>query len=176
MPARLLLVAALLLSATPLAQARGRAEPSTGLATIRLNQPPPDFTFSGAGGQPQRLSALRGRPVVINFWATWCYACIDEMPAFEQLERTYGNRVAFITLSNEPAGTASAYLARHKLRLPLLEDPQRAIFSAYSITQYPVTVVVDAAGRVSYVSVGGLDWTELRAAVDRAFVVTAEGR
>ena len=169
MSVRLLLsVLALLLVISP-AQARRHSEPATGLVAIRYNQPPPDFTFMSAGGAQQRLSALRGRPVVINFWTTWCHACLDEMPAFEQLEKTYGERVAFITLSNEPTGTASGYLAKHKLRWPLLEDPQRSIFAAYSITEYPVTIVVDPSGRVSYVSVGELDWAELRAAVDKAF-------
>jgi len=164
----ILLGLTLLALATP-AQARHRAaDPSTGLATIHFNQPPPDFTFA-AGGASGTLSALLGKPVVINFWTTWCHVCIDEMPAFERLEETYGSRVAFITLSNEAAGTASGYLARHNLHLPLLEDPQRVIFDKYSVTEFPVTVVVNAAGRVSYVSVGELDWPELRAAVDRAF-------
>ena len=169
MPGRLALIALALLFAVAPAQARHDAEPSTGLSTIHFNQPPPDFTFSDASGEAQRLSALRGKPVVINFWATWCHACIDEMPAFEQLQKTYGDRVAFITLSNEPAGTARGYLAQHNLRLPLLEDPNRAVFTAYSVAIYPVTIVVNAIGRVSYVSVGGLDWSELRAAVDKAF-------
>ena len=169
MSARLALIALAMLLATSAAQARRNVEPSTGLAAIHFNQPPPDFTFSDADGGAKRLSALRGKPVVINFWTTWCHACIDEMPAFERLQRTYRDRVAFITLSNEPAGTASAYLSKHNLQLPLLEDPQRDIFTAYSITEYPVTLVLDAGGRVSYVSVGELDWAELRAAVDRAF-------
>ncbi len=169
MPPRPLATLLLVLLVISPAQAR-RHEPSTGLVAIRFNQPPPDFTFSDASGEPQRLSSLRGKPVVINFWTSWCHACIDEMPAFQQLQKTYGERVAFITLSNEPAGTASTYLAKHNLRLPLLEDPARSIFSAYSITVYPVTIVLDALGRVSYVSVGELDWAELRAAVDRAFV------
>lgn len=165
----LLLVAAGLAVAVAPAQARRHGEPQTGLATIHFDQAPPDFIFATSGGGSEKLSALVGRPVVINFWTTWCHACIDEMPAFEQLETTYGSRVAFITLSNEPAGTASTYLARHNLRLPLLEDPERAIFAAYSVAEFPVTIVVNAAGRVSHVSVGELDWAELRAAVDAAF-------
>lgn len=159
---------ALLALATPAPARRHAAEPATGLATVHFDRPPPDFTFEGGRG-PAKLSALVGKPVVINFWTTWCHVCIDEMPAFEQLEKTYGNRIAFITLSNEPAGTASGYLARHNLSLPLLEDPQHVVFAAYSISQFPVTVVVNVAGLVSYVSVGELDWAELRAAVDLAF-------
>ncbi|MBV9973576.1 MAG: redoxin domain-containing protein, partial [Candidatus Eremiobacteraeota bacterium] len=92
MSARLMFIALAMLLATAPAQARRSAEPSTGLSAIHFNQPPPDFTFVAENGEPQRLSALLGKPVVINFWTTWCHACIDEMPAFEQLQRRYGDR------------------------------------------------------------------------------------
>lgn len=152
--------------ATPV-QARRAHEPSTGLAKLRYNQAPPDFTFPDGAGYA-KLSALLGKPVVINFWTTWCHACVDEMPYFVRLQETYGERVAFISLSNEPVGAARSFLAQHHLAIPLLEDPHGVIFGEYSVQLYPVTVVVDAQGGVSYVSVGGLDWGELQGAVSKA--------
>ncbi|MDQ6931006.1 MAG: TlpA family protein disulfide reductase [Candidatus Eremiobacteraeota bacterium] len=134
---------------------------------IHFNQRPPDFTFPTGSGN-ERLSALVGTPVVINFWATWCHACVDEMPLFERLTPAYGKLIAVITVSNEAAGVAQTFLVQRGLGLPLLEDPAGAIFSAYSVENYPVTVVVDSRGEVSYVSVGGLDWSELSGAVDKA--------
>lgn len=150
------------------AQARRQHEPSTGLAKVHFNQAPPDFTFPD-GAAYAKVSALLGKPVVINFWATWCHACVDEMPYFVRMQETYGERVAFISLSNEPVGTARSFLAQHHLAIPLLEDPHGVIFGEYSVQLYPVTVVVDAQGSVSYVSVGGLDWNELQGAVSKAF-------
>ncbi|GAC1659118.1 MAG: hypothetical protein NVS9B12_11950 [Vulcanimicrobiaceae bacterium] len=167
---RCLLVALLLIGLAYPAQARRNRVPATGLNTVHFNQAPPDFAFPEGSGYA-KVSALRGKPVVINFWATWCHACIEEMSAFEHLQQTYGDRVAFITLSNEPAGVARAYIAAHRLEVPLLEDPHGVIFGAYSVALYPVTVIVDARGQVSYVSVGELDWPELRGAVDKAFVL-----
>ena len=162
-----MLLSLVLLLGVP-AQAKRAHELSTGLAALHYNQTPPDFRFPEAG-RMQSLSGLAGKPVVINFWATWCHACIDEFGAFHKMRETYGGRVAFITLSNEPLGVAAGYLKAHDLDLPLLEDPQGSVFSAYSVALFPVTVVVSAAGQVSYVSVGGLDWPELQGALERAF-------
>ncbi|MDP9017693.1 MAG: TlpA family protein disulfide reductase [Candidatus Eremiobacteraeota bacterium] len=163
-----MLVILVLFSLYSSAQARRSHELSTGLAKLHFNQAPPDFTFPD-GKRYDKLSGLVGKPVVINFWATWCHACTDEFPAFAQMQATYGDRVAFITLSNEAEGVARAYLAGHHVALPLLEDPHGVVFGAYSVALFPVTVVVSASGTVSYVSVGGLDWPELQGAIERAF-------
>ncbi|MBC5816392.1 MAG: TlpA family protein disulfide reductase [Candidatus Eremiobacteraeota bacterium] len=165
---RLVLILAFVIALGSNADARRSHEPSTGLAKLHYNQAPPDFTFPEGSGYA-KVSQLLGKPVVINFWTTWCHACVDEMPHFVHLQQTYGDKVAFISLSNEPQGTARAFLAQHHLPIPLLEDPSNVIFGAYSVQLYPVTVVVDARGGVSYVSVGGLDWDELQGAVSKAF-------
>ena len=150
-----------LLAALILAVASG-----TGLATVHYGAPPPDFSVPTRHGAEQ-LSQLRGKPVVINFWASWCPPCTDELPYFERLRQTYGDRLTLITVSNESPGTAQAYLERmHYTDLPLIEDPSSKIFDAYKIPPIPDTVVLDASGNVTYVSVGGLSWKELQQAVD----------
>lgn len=139
----------------------------TGLANVHYGAPPPDFQVpTRQGSQP--LSALRGRPVVINFWASWCPPCTTELPYFERLKAQYGDRVAVITVDwNEEPSTATQYLRAQHLDLPVVSDRQSQIYAAYSLTEVPDTVVLDAAGNVSYVSVGGLSWEELQTAVDR---------
>ena len=138
-----------------------------GLATVRVGAPPPDFTVqTKAGAVP--LSRLRGKPVVINFWATWCPPCTDELPYFERLARDYGNRVVIVTLSNEAPGTARDYLRRHNLDLPLTEDSAGNVFAAYALPPIPGTVVLSPDGLVEYVSAGGLSWDELQNAVNKA--------
>jgi peroxiredoxin len=149
------------------AGARRHREPSTGLATVAFAQAPPDFSFDGVAG-PTRLDALVGRPVVINFWATWCKPCTDELGAFADLQRTYGDAVELVSLSAEEPGVARDFLRAHDLSWPVVEDPARKIFDAYSIGPIPVTIVLDRAGRVGHVSIGELDWNELKAAVAAA--------
>lgn len=154
----------------PAGEAHGHAAaPDTGLARVHYNVAPPDFTFT-IDSKVQSLSDLRGKPVVLNFWATWCHVCIDEMSAFTQLKQAYGKRVDILSISNEPAGIARAFLASRGVHLPLIEDSGHRIFDAYSVAPVPVTIVVSRNGTVAYVSVGSLDWPELEHAVERAFL------
>ena len=162
-----LLVCCMLAAASSPAGGKRALLPSTGLATVHYNQAPPDFILP-VGERREKLSALTGTPVVINFWATWCHPCVDELPAFSKMLERYGERVRFITLSFEPAGTAQAFLRSQRLDFPLLEDPRQIVFGLYSVHAYPVTVIVGRAGQVVYVSNGELDWPELQGVLDRA--------
>lgn len=150
------------------AAARRSYSPSTGLANIHYGAAPPDFWFPAASGMLE-LSRAVGKPVVINFWATWCRPCLDELHVFKKLRQSYGDRIFLITLSSDPVGVAQAYLETHGPNLPLLSDPKGVLFAAYSVSPIPVTIVLDAAGRVTFVWVGEVDWPELQSAVNRAF-------
>lgn len=143
------------------------AASATGLPAIHYGAPPPDFSVSTSGGN-RRLSALRGKPVVINFWASWCPPCTDELPYFERLAQLYGDRVSIVTVDwNEQPATANAYLQTHGLHLPVVSDQQSQIYKQYSLFEVPDTVVLDAQGNVTYVSVGELSWRELSSAVEK---------
>jgi peroxiredoxin len=148
---------------------------ATGLATVRFDAPPPDFTLATRNGV-QHVRDLRGKPLVIHFWATWCHVCLDELSLFDRLRKTHGLNVTVVTLSNEPPGVARTYLKAHGESLPLREDPQSAVFLAYSITPLPTTVIVNAAGNVSYVSVGEMSWDELETNVRAAAAGTQPSR
>ena len=140
----------------------------TGLATVRYGAPPPDFQVATPRGT-QPLSQLKGKPVIINFWASWCPPCTDELPYFERLQAEYGDRVRVITVNwAEDPQTALTYLRARHLDLPVVSDRQSKIYAAYSLSEVPDTLVLDPTGKVTYVSVGGLSWQELEGAVERA--------
>jgi thiol-disulfide isomerase/thioredoxin len=160
--------AALAIALPGASSARPRDAKATGLKTLSYTKVPPDFTFDTGGG-PEKLSALRGRPVVLNFWATWCPPCTDELGVFEKLHEAYGDSIALVTLAAEPKGVARTYLeSKGFQQLPLVEDPLRQVHDAYSIARIPVTVVLKADGTVSWVWIGEVMGPELRAAVDAA--------
>jgi thiol-disulfide isomerase/thioredoxin len=141
--------------------------PQTGLATIRYDVAPPNFAITVAR-KPTYLSALRGRVVVLDFWATWCHVCIAEMDDFVRAQALYGDHVAVVTVSNEDPGIAENYFAAVHIDLPVVDDSTGAIERLYSIGPIPDTLVLDPAGVVTYVSVGGLSWHELQTAIDQA--------
>ncbi|MBC5809625.1 MAG: TlpA family protein disulfide reductase [Candidatus Eremiobacteraeota bacterium] len=160
-------LALLVLAGSAPALARNRA-PATGLKTVAYAKAPPDFAFD-VGSGPQRLSAFRGKPTVINFWATWCAPCRAELGAFEKLAETFGDRVALLTVSPETPGLARTYLASHDLgKIPVIEDPLRKIHAAYSVEPIPVTLILDKNGAVGVVIIGEITWEELSAAVGAA--------
>jgi len=141
--------------------------PSTGLATIHYDAPPPNFVFPTARGT-EYLSDLRGKVVVIDFWATWCHVCTAELAEFVRARETFGDRVAVVTISDELPNVAARYLQLSNMALPLVEDLEGTVFRIYSVSAIPVTLVLDPNGDVSYVSVGGLSWSELNQAIERA--------
>jgi len=156
---------ALALLAAP-ASARPRRDPdATPLKTVFLTKPPPDFAFDGSDG-PRHLRDFVGRPVIVNFWASYCEPCRDELDAFTKIAPAYGSSVGLVTVDDETPGNARAFLAAHGYALPLVEDPQRAIFGLYAVVPIPVTVVVGSSGAVSKVIVGEMGWDELRADID----------
>lgn len=141
--------------------------PATGLTTIRFDAPAPNFAIPSAQGM-RYLSDLRGRTVVIDFWASWCHVCTAELGDFVRAQQTYGDRVAVVTISDEPHNIAAGYLRQTNINLPLIEDPEGIIHRVYSVPKIPVTLVLDPSGNVSYVSVGGESWEELSGAIERA--------
>jgi peroxiredoxin len=146
--------------------------PSTGLATIHYDTPPPNFAFPTPRGA-RSLSDLRGRVVIIDFWATWCHVCTAELKDFVRARETFGDRVAVVTISNELQDVAASYLRLGNLPLPLVEDLEGSVFRIYSVSAIPVTLVLDPNGNVTYVSVGGLSWTELLQAIERALPLSS---
>ncbi len=138
--------------------------PQTGLATIHFHSPPPSFAIPLATGT-KPLSELRGTPVLINFWASWCHPCTDELKLFVRAHELYGGRLVVVTVSSEPHDVAASYLRLWEIQLPLVEDIDDSISKAYSVPPIPVTVLVDSQGNVSYVSVGETNWEELAPAL-----------
>jgi thiol-disulfide isomerase/thioredoxin len=144
----------------------GTSAPSTGLPTIRFNAAPPDFAIAPTPWGTQYLSDLRGKVVVIDFWATWCDICTAEMKYFVRAQQSYAGKVSVVTISDELPDVAASYFRVWEIGLPVVDDPLDAIHRIYSVDKIPVTLVLDREGNVSYVSVGGLDWRELQNAID----------
>ena len=118
----------------------------------------PDFTGELIDGTSIRLSELQGKPVIINFWATWCGPCVKEMPAFERLKDDFGDKIGIIAVNcGDDAGTVKDFVEENGYTFPVVLDEEYSISMLYPTNSIPYTVVVDAEGKVTHISTGALD-------------------
>lgn len=107
----------------------------------------PDFALQTPSGDTVRLSELRGQPLVLNFWATWCGPCRAEMPALLRLEAAYAGRAQVIGVNQgESAATITAFATELAIDYPLLIDRNHAINRQYGVRGLPTTLFIDADG------------------------------
>jgi len=110
----------------------------------------PDFTLKALDGENRRLAEQRGDIVLINFWASWCGPCIQEMPALDKLADKYqmlGVQVWGVNVENDSAA-AKAYLNKVQVGFPVLFDVDNSVSEAYQVEAMPTTVIVDKDGKV----------------------------
>jgi peroxiredoxin len=118
--------------------------------------PAPDFTLPARDGADVQLSALKGQVVMINFWATWCGPCRQEMPLLEQLHAKY-EPLGFTLLgvNVEPdSAAATTWLKGMPVTFPILFDTKNAVAEQFGVMGMPSSVFVDREGRVRYVHRG----------------------
>ncbi len=113
----------------------------------------PNFLLATIDGRTIRLSDLRGRPVFLNFWATWCFFCLSEMPAMQRFADRHRDEVVVIGVNvGEPAADARTFAANFGIRYPLLLDADRHVTEAYRVRAMPTSIFIDADGVVRSVS------------------------
>jgi peroxiredoxin len=122
----------------------------------------PDFVVPDLAGQAVRLSALRGKVVLLNLWATWCAPCREEMPSMERLyQRLRGRDFQLLAVSQDEDGAAAVkpFVAEMRLTFPILLDPDHQVGDRYEVWGYPETFLIDRAGRIVERVIGPRDWT-----------------
>ena len=128
---------------------------------IRRGSPAPDFELALLGGtETVSLASLRGRVVLINFWATWCKPCEDEMPAMERLYRALAPQgFALLAISvDEAAEPVAEFRERLGLSFPILLDPEKQVARAYQTFRFPETLLIGADGVVVERYIGPKEW------------------
>ena len=129
----------------------------------------PNFTFEDADGNLRQLSDFIGTPVVLNFWASWCPACVVEMPYFNEFYQEYGDRVHFLKINladgvRETQAGVRDFMYENGFTTPLLFDIDGA--RAYGVRGIPVTFYIDADGYAVAMSMGAQDRDRLQQGLD----------
>jgi peroxiredoxin len=118
--------------------------------------PAPDFNLAARGGKSLALRELRGQVIMINFWATWCGPCRQEMPLLEQMYRKYqpmGFTMLGVNVEPDPSG-AEDWLKETPVSFPILFDKENRVSKLYNVSGMPSSVLIDRKGNVRYLHRG----------------------
>lgn len=130
-----------------------------------------DVRFDGFdGAAPITIASLRGKPIVVNYWASWCSFCLAEMPAFEKVRASIAPSVSFLGVDIKDDTTEAKRLAEQTgVTYPLASDPSGAIFRRLGAFAMPTTFFIDDEGRLVERFSGPLDAEQLRARIRKNF-------
>lgn len=145
---------------------------ATGAGEVRVVEPPeaaPVLALRTLDGSPRDIATLRGKVVLVNFWATWCLPCMEEMPALDRLRldlEAHPFEVLAVNVS-EPVRRVKRFYGQLGLGLTVVRDPDGQAFARWGGRVYPTTLLLDREGRVRYRVLGPVDWDgdDARAAV-----------
>ena len=131
----------------------------------------PDFTVYDLEGNPHKLSDFRGKPVLLNFWASWCGPCQMEMPEFQEFYETYGEEVHFLIVNltdgqQETVESASGFITEKGYTFPVYYDTDIDAAMKYGVNAVPVSYFIDAEGRFAAWAQGALSADMLQQGVD----------
>lgn len=141
------------ISRLPVETASKSAEPSAVIGRLA-----PNFTLTTLAGETFELAALRGKPVVLNFWATWCGPCRAELPALEATAQQFENEVQIVAVDQaEAPETVQKYVDELALSFTIPLDREGSVGRLYSIRGLPTTFFIDDEGLIRHVWSGEMD-------------------
>lgn len=131
----------------------------------------PDFTMTDKDGNEVKLSNFSGKPIVLNFWASWCGPCQMEMPDFEEMYKTYGEEVQFVMVnmtdgSQETVGSATQFITEKGYTFPIYYDTKMEGAYYYSVYSLPTTYFIDAQGYVTASNKGMISGENLQKGIE----------
>lgn len=123
----------------------------------------PGFLLSDPSGKTYTLSELKGSVIFVNFWATWCPPCVEEMPTLDKLYHTFANTdLKILAVSVDDTGMQSVipFMQKNNLSVPVYYNPDRSIANLYGTFKFPETYIINRQGVVQYKVIGSRDWSD----------------
>jgi peroxiredoxin/outer membrane lipoprotein-sorting protein len=133
---------------------------------VSIGAPAPKLSLKTLEGELVNLERLHGRVIVLDFWATWCGPCREEMPRMEKLRAEFGEAVQFYGVNDEESKTVRDFLKKNHYEIPLLMDPQREAHRSYGIHAIPTLFIIDGNSVVRHHIVGSATEAKLRNAIE----------
>lgn len=135
--------------------------PVAGRSAVKLGEPAPNFQLRDLDGHLVTLTDLRGKVVLLNFWATWCGPCRVEMPAMEELYRMFPRKdfeILAVSTDAEGMSITRPFQKKNRLTFPILHDSDYRVGLTYGARSLPMTFMVDRQGIVRHQIFGARDW------------------
>ncbi|MBR3602424.1 MAG: TlpA family protein disulfide reductase [Lachnospiraceae bacterium] len=149
------------------------SEDSSSSADVQLTQAP-NFTVYDIEGNEINLSDFFGKPIIVNFWASWCGPCKMEMPDFDEAYQTYGNDISFLMVnitdgSRETVEIASSFIEESGYSFPVYYDTNYSAAITYSVSSLPTTYFIDADGNLIAHARGAIDDATLQKGINMIY-------
>ncbi len=130
---------------------------------LKVGDPAPDFLLAQLGGDPVQLSKLRGKTIFVNFWASWCDPCREEMPAMQRIYQKYKteNFVMLAVNMKETDEVAKGYFKSNTLTMPVLLDRTGEVPGGYRVTGFPETYIIDKNGKIGALNIGAMSYEQM---------------
>lgn len=132
----------------------------------------PDFVMYDLDGNPVSLSSFAGKPIIVNFWATWCGPCKNEMPYFQNMYEKYGDQVAFVMVnatdgSRDTVEKVKAFVTDNGYTFPVYCDTNLEGIATYGVYAFPSTLIINADGSLYTGHVGALTQSQLESTIQK---------
>ncbi len=138
------------------------AQPGNVILAPETNAPAPDFELANLSGQAVRLADLRGHPVIVNFWATWCGPCRLEMPLLQKYADRYPQDLHILAVNDgEPITHIQKFVDELSLKFDVLQDPAEKATNLFRVSDFPTTYFLDSDGNIRFKHIGTLNEDQL---------------
>jgi peroxiredoxin len=158
----LFLIAAFLLSTLPAYSEEGNLFSKIGIQSIKDKRKTLDFCLQGLNGDKVQLAALKGKIIFLNFWASWCGPCKEEMPSMEALYQHFKERdFVLLSISVDYGGPdpVRKLIEKHRYRFPVLLDPAGKTLDLFEISKIPAMLIIDRRGKMIGRVIGSRNWS-----------------
>jgi peroxiredoxin len=154
--AALIIVGVVLLGLITFSRSSPGSQPGETSSAAGAKRAAPDFTLPDLNGTQVSLSQFRGQPVVVNFWATWCPPCREEIPRLADAYQREKDGVVFIAISDEPADVVGSFVKKNAIPYVNLLDSDDRVSTAYGIRALPTTLFISRDGEIEVYYTGGM--------------------